>query len=143
MMNAATTPTTTMTAPSAGALPSTARVLIVDDEATIRSAGSSVLMHLGYDVDAAENGRLGIEMIEAEKGSYCAVLLDVAMPVLDGTAALKIIRERYPTLPVLLMSGYLSDKLDHLLKVGGPTAVIQKPFSVADLRERLSALLKH
>ena len=125
------------------AQPATAleRVLIVDDEATIRFAGSSVLLHLGYDVDAAENGREGLDLIDKCQGGYSAVLLDVAMPVLDGTAALKVIRQNYPTLPVLLMSGYLLDKLDHLVELGGPTAVIQKPFSLADLRDGLSKLL--
>ena len=121
--------------------PSSSRVLIVDDESTIRSAGASVLQHLGYTVDTAENGRRGLEMIESHAGAYNAVLLDLAMPVLDGAAALKVIREKYPALPVLLMSGYLSEKLDHLVQLGGPTAVIQKPFSLVDLRDRLAALL--
>ena len=80
-------------------------------------------------------------MIESHAGAYNAVLLDLAMPVLDGAAALKVIREKYPALPVLLMSGYLSEKLDHLVQLGGPTAVIQKPFSLVDLRDRLAALL--
>lgn len=118
------------------------RVLIVDDESTIRSAGSSVLMHLGYEVDTAENGRRGLELIEAQAGGYNAVLLDLAMPVMDGTAALKVIREKYPTLPVLLMSGYLSTKLDPLVDMGGPTSIIQKPFSLTDLQDKLAALLK-
>ncbi len=128
--------------PMSDAPPPPNRVLIVDDEATIRSAGSSVLMHLGYEVDTAENGRLGLELIEAKAGGYNAVLLDLAMPVMDGTAALKVIREKHPALPVLLMSGYLSNKLDHLVEMGGPTAVIQKPFSLADLRDKLAALLQ-
>ena len=122
--------------------PVSTRVLIVDDEATIRCAGSSVLMHRGYEVDDAENGREGLDMIEKHAGAYNAVLLDVAMPVLDGAGALKVIREKYPTLPVLLMSGYLSDKLDHLVELGGPTAVIQKPFSLADLKDRMAKLLR-
>jgi len=118
------------------------KILIVDDEITIRSAGSSVLQHLGYTVDTAENGRRGLDLIEANAGAYNAVLLDLAMPVLDGSETLKIIREKYPALPVLLMSGYLSERLDHLVELGGPTAVIQKPFSLGDLRDGLAALLK-
>lgn len=117
------------------------RVLIVDDEVTIRSAGATVLQHLGYSVETAEDGKKGLEMIETEP-AYSAILLDLAMPVLDGGAALRIIRKTHPELPVLLMSGYLSDKLDDLLQLGGPTAVIQKPFSLTDLHEKLAALLK-
>ena len=122
--------------------PASGRILIVDDESTIRSAGSSVLQHLGYTVDTAENGQRCLEMIEEQAGAYNAVLLDLAMPVLDGTSTLKIIREKYPKLPVLLMSGYLSERLDHLLQKGSPTAVIQKPFSLTDLSEGLAKLLK-
>ncbi len=122
--------------------PASGRILIVDDESTIRSAGSSVLQHLGYTVDTAENGQRCLEMIEAQAGAYDAVLLDLAMPVLDGTTALKLIREKHPTLPVLLMSGFLSEKVDHLVQLGGPTAVIQKPFSLTDLRDGLAKLLK-
>ncbi|MDB6117043.1 MAG: hybrid sensor histidine kinase/response regulator [Verrucomicrobiaceae bacterium] len=118
------------------------RILIVDDESTIRSAGASVLQHLGYTVDTAENGKRCLEMIEEKAGAYDAVLLDLAMPVLDGTATLKVIREKHPALPVLLMSGYLSERLDHLLQEGSPTAVIQKPFSLTDLSEGLAKLLK-
>jgi two-component system cell cycle sensor histidine kinase/response regulator CckA len=116
-------------------------VLLVDDESTIRSAGSSVLQYLGYSVETAENGRQGLEMIEARAGQYQLILLDLAMPVLDGSTALKIIRAKYPSLPVLLMSGYLSDKLDVLVQLGGPTAVIQKPFSLLALQEGVAGLL--
>ncbi len=121
--------------------PAPANVLLIDDEMTIRSAGSSVLQHLGYTVETAENGKQGLEMIDAKEGSYRLVLLDLAMPVMDGTTALKILRAKYPALPVLLMSGYVSDKLDALIQFGGPTAVIQKPFSLTALQKSVEEML--
>jgi len=117
-------------------------VLLVDDEITIRSAGASVLQHLGYTVETAENGKQGLDMIEARNGDYQLILLDLAMPVLSGADALKVIRTKYPAMPVLLMSGFLSERVDSLVQLGGPTAVIQKPFSLLALKDGVADLLK-
>lgn len=119
----------------------TGHALIVDDEATIRFAGQALLSHLGFHVDMAEDGMRGLEKILRRGGSYQVVLLDLTMPNLDGREVYKIVRERMPHLPIIIMSGYTSQQATDLMGDGGPTTFIQKPFSLDALKEKLMALL--
>ncbi|MEN3940479.1 response regulator [Prosthecobacter sp. SYSU 5D2] len=119
----------------------TGHALIVDDEATIRMAGQAVLSHLGFHVDVAEDGMRGLEKILRQAGNYKVVLLDLTMPNLDGREVYKIVRERMPHLPIIIMSGYSSHQATDLMNDGGPTSFIQKPFSVETIKEKLMTLL--
>lgn len=115
--------------------------LVVDDEATIRSAAHAVLSHLGFKVELAEDGMRGLEKILRQTVNYRVVLLDLTMPNLDGREVYKLVRERMPRLPIIMMSGYSSHQALDLLEEGVPTAFIQKPFTVEAIREKLAALL--
>jgi len=115
--------------------------LIVDDEVTIRAAGHAVLSHLGFQVELAEDGMRGLEKILRQAVDYRVVLLDLTMPNLDGREVYKIVRERMPHLPIIIMSGYSSQQATELMNDGGPTSFIQKPFSVNAIKEKLVALL--
>ncbi|TDU80848.1 PAS domain S-box-containing protein [Prosthecobacter fusiformis] len=119
----------------------TGYALIVDDEATIRMAGQAVLSHLGFQVDTAEDGMRGLEKILRQSFNYKVVLLDLTMPNLDGREVYKIVRERMPHLPIIIMSGYSSHQATDLMNDGGPTSFIQKPFTVDTIKEKLMALL--
>lgn len=119
----------------------TGQALIVDDEATIRMAGQALLNHLGFQVDVAEDGMRGLEKILRQGGNYKVVLLDLTMPNLDGREVYKIVRERMPQLPIIIMSGYSSHQATDLMNDGSPTSFIQKPFSVDSIKEKLMALL--
>lgn len=119
----------------------TGHVLIVDDEVTIRTAGQAVLNHLGFQVELAEDGMRGLEKILRQAVNYRVVLLDLTMPNLDGRDVYKLVRERMPHLPIIIMSGYSSHQALDLMNDGGPTSFIQKPFSVEAIREKLVALL--
>lgn len=119
----------------------TGYALIVDDEATIRMAGQAVLNHLGFQVELAEDGMRGLEKILKQAVNYKVVLLDLTMPNLDGRDVYKLVRERMPHLPIIIMSGYSSHQATDLMNDGGPTTFIQKPFTVESIREKLVALL--
>src|SRR5215468_5163748 len=80
-----------------------ARLLIVDDEPNILSTLRRALELEGYGVEVAGSGRIALE--KHRPGGFDAVLLDVAMPEMDGLTALKALREREPELPVIMMSG--------------------------------------
>ncbi|WP_078815609.1 ATP-binding response regulator [Prosthecobacter debontii] len=119
----------------------TGHALIVDDEAAIRAAAHAVLCHLGFQVELAEDGMRGLEKILRQAVNYRVVLLDLTMPNLDGREVYKLVRERMPRLPIIMMSGYSSHQALDLLEEGVPTAFIQKPFTVEAIREKLAALL--
>jgi len=117
------------------------RALLVDDEETIRSVGETVLRHLGFEVDTAEDGSHAVEKLDADGNCYSVLLLDLTMPKLDGQAVLKNARARFPSLPVLLMSGYSDQQACQLVEQGGPVAFIQKPFTLSSLVAKLQPLL--
>jgi two-component system nitrogen regulation response regulator NtrX len=80
------------------------RILIVDDEAAIRKSLSGVLEDEGYEAVTAESGEEGLERAEAADPDL--VLLDVWLPGMDGIETLRVLKERFPALPVLIMSGH-------------------------------------
>ena len=87
------------------------KVLVVDDEAGVRSVATSFLEELGYQTIEATNGQHAISVLKDNLTDIQFVLLDIQMPILDGPATLKLIREIDPTLGVILSSGYANQAL--------------------------------
>src|SRR4051812_48871739 len=82
--------------------PSLPTVLVVDDEPGIRQFIGEVLDDDGYPVRTAEDGIAALA--ELEQGGIDVVLADVCLPRLDGITLVRQVRQRYPTLPIVLMS---------------------------------------
>ncbi|HEX6244628.1 MAG TPA: ATP-binding protein, partial [Polyangiales bacterium] len=110
-------------------------VLVVDDEDMVRSLLGSMLQVLGYSVSLAGSAAEAMRTLEDETERARCVLLDLTMPDQDGNATFANIRERYPALPVILMSGYEAP--------AGTRAdgFLQKPFTMNDLRRIMGAVL--
>ncbi|MBI3132828.1 MAG: PAS domain S-box protein [Acidobacteria bacterium] len=127
--------------PPALATPATyrGRVLIVDDEASVRCSAGSLLQHLGFVVEEAQDGREALDRLQDLDGACDLILLDLTMPRMDGHETLGHIRQRWPRMPVILSSGYSeqADKLD----LGGPGTFLPKPYRMSDLRAALSRAL--
>ncbi len=86
------------------------RILVVDDEESIRFLYKEELEEEGYVVECAKNGEEALEMLSAFKPDL--VSLDIKMPVMDGIETLKRIREKERQLPVVLCSAYGEYKQD-------------------------------
>jgi DNA-binding NtrC family response regulator len=82
----------------------TARILVVDDEETIRKTLSMILGHAGYAVDTAENGREAIEKTEAD--FYNLALIDVRLPDMEGIELLTAMKETTPKMVKIILTGY-------------------------------------
>jgi PAS domain S-box-containing protein len=107
-------------------------VLVVDDEEMLHRIARSILMRCGFEVIVAENGEDALNELQKHP-EVCAVVLDMIMPTMGGVACLKKIRERQPTLPVILVSGFSnSERIQEHLKVGY-TFFLSKPYRSADL----------
>jgi two-component system, cell cycle sensor histidine kinase and response regulator CckA len=127
-------------APVTGAR-SSGTVMVIDDEPTVRAVTSRALSITGYRPLTAENGEAGLALIGAHAGEVVAVLLDMTMPGMDGAAVLSEIRRQWPSLPVVIMSGYSEQTA--LAQLGGHTVsgFIQKPYAIDLLLTTLSSAI--
>jgi two-component system response regulator MprA len=116
------------------------RILIVDDDPAVREALSRALELEGYGVLLAADGSEGISRLQAEGPDL--VLLDVAMPVMDGLKACRRIRNLGDRTPVLMLTARESvpDRVSGL--DAGADDYLVKPFALAELNARVKALLR-
>ncbi|MGZ5290876.1 MAG: response regulator [Actinomycetota bacterium] len=116
------------------------RVLVVDDETRITSFVSRALSGEGLQVDAANDGRRGLEL--ARSGRYSLVVLDLLLPGLDGVTVLRELMQARPEQRVLVLSA-LSDVESKVecLELGA-SDYLPKPFSLAELLARVRARLR-
>ena len=119
-----------------------ARILVVDDEADINTILSVTLRRAGYEVISAADGLEALEVIHLHAPDL--ILLDVMMPRADGLEALRRIREHGPTAhtPVIMLTakGALADKMKGFDR--GADDYVAKPFEPAEILARVQALLK-
>ena len=84
------------------------RILVVDDEAHIRTTVRMALNKAGYDVVEAEDGEKAIEAIKSGDNPLMVdmILCDMQMPKIDGIGAIAHFREQFPSVPVVVMTGH-------------------------------------
>ena len=113
-----------------------ATILVVDDDLDVRELAVACLESLGYRVVAVDGGHAAIDMIAI--GTYVdLVLIDIAMPEINGVEAMEAIVAARPGLPFLYMTGYVGlTKLDPMEQ-----RVLKKPFTIAELAEKVEELL--
>jgi two-component system cell cycle sensor histidine kinase/response regulator CckA len=116
-----------------------ARLLLVEDEDTVRMVAERALAREGYAVTTARDGEEGLDLVRAE-GNFDLVISDVVMPLMDGPAMSREIRTIAPELPVLFMSGYAEEQLRKEIDIEN-VHFIAKPFSVQQISEKVSAIL--
>lgn len=116
------------------------RILVVEDEAAIRTGLIDVLVYHGYDVDFAEEGTDGLK--KAQSGHYDLILLDVMLPGMDGFEICNRVRENDREQPIIMLTAKTSDEdIIQGLSLGADDYVA-KPFSVAQLVLRIQAVLR-
>jgi CheY-like chemotaxis protein len=118
----------------------TGRVLLVEEEATLRMFAVEALGAGGYAVDEAANGAEALARVRAARGGYDAVVLDVSLPGQSGDTVAAELRALYADLPILLVSE--GPRNDMAARSAGDrcTAVIAKPYNVSKLKGALEAL---
>lgn len=112
------------------------KVFLIDDEASLRRSLSLGLMQKGYDTEPCESGIKALRTLETHKenhSSFDYVVLDVKLPDIDGVKLLKVIKQLYPGLPVVLITGYSNDALAEEARLEEADGFLEKPFSVDDL----------
>ena len=114
-------------------LDKSATILIVDDALIMREALRRILLAMGYEhVIQADNGRAAMKLIETSDQKIDLVFLDIVMPIMDGKATLKKIRETNKTLPAIMLTS-VADK-DSIMECSkqGITGYLLKPINATD-----------
>ena len=116
-------------------------VLMVDDQASVRKMGETLLSRLGFSILSAAGGAEALDLFRQHPGEVCCVVTDLTMPGMDGWEVLAALRRIQPGLPVILASGY-----EEALAMGRdapeqPNAFLHKPYSKAELKTALNRAL--
>jgi DNA-binding response OmpR family regulator len=115
----------------------TKRILVVDDERSIRESLCKVLQAESYELVCAENGQEAIEKFGAEKIDL--LLLDLGLPVKDGWGTLAWLAEVNPLLPVIIITGRFEQR--ELAEQAGADALMEKPLNVLRLLQTIRELV--
>lgn len=116
-------------------------ILLVEDEQVLRNQLAEALRELGYTVLEARNGYDALTVLEAHGAPVHLVLSDVVMPEMSGTALVAQLREWYPNLRVLFITGYSEEAVAGYGVVVSGTALLTKPFVIPELAARVRAVL--
>ena len=114
---------------STGDKASLGRVLVVDDEDSIRSVLRIMLMQAGYDVEEADDGGKAVEVLNSGDNPLMldAIICDIRMPRINGVEAIAYFRAQYPSLPVIVLTGYHDEPLASSLRRQGIVEFLEKP----------------
>jgi CheY-like chemotaxis protein len=118
-----------------------AKILIAEDEDSLRAMCARGLTMAGHDVKTACDGSEALDLLQRAGGGFDLVLTDIRMPIMDGIALALAAARDYPDLVILLMTGYADQRerahgLDALIH-----DVISKPFTLAALRSAVDEAL--
>jgi two-component system, cell cycle response regulator CpdR len=117
------------------------RVLIADDEDSMRMLVARAIAMDGHETVTAADGAEALEILNREDGAFDLLLTDIQMPVMDGIALALSAARDFPNLIVLLMTGF-ADQRERASNLNAIVHdVITKPFSVADIRTAVADAL--
>lgn len=117
-----------------------ARILVVDDDESIRKTISTILEEKGYEVDTAESGREAIE--KTHGGFYNLALIDIRLPDMEGTELLMRMKETTPRMVKIIVTGFpsLQNAMDAVNR--SADAYVIKPVRIDDLLETIRVHLE-
>src|SRR5437773_1259346 len=116
------------------------KILVIDDEQSIRDLLDRLLRRKGYDVIVAESGQKGLECFRRERPDV--IVLDLKMPEMDGLTVLRQIRSLNRSQPVIVLTGSRTAEMEQQVRALGVTEYIAKGFSLHLLGDALKRLLK-
>jgi PAS domain S-box-containing protein len=117
-------------------------ILLVEDDSLVRAICVEILKHLGYTVLEAKNGEDGLEVFKQHNGTIDLLLTDVIMPKMGGAELVQHIREIYPDIRVLFMSGYTENSIFHQGSMEEGIHFVHKPITPDSLAQAVCKALK-
>ncbi len=117
------------------------RILIVEDEESVRMFSARALSATGYEVFEAGSGEEALEVIEEEEGRLDLIISDVVMPEMDGPSLLKEVRKSYPEMKVIFVSGYAEESVRQGLEDDRSVEFLPKPYSLDQINSKVKEVL--
>lgn len=117
-------------------------IMVVDDEPGVREITAKLIEAWGYPVSTAASGREAVERFRADPNSAGLVLMDLAMPDMDGATACRHIHSINPKVSVVVMSGFSAAQVAPHFSEDKISAFLQKPFNSDHLKEVLNSVLQ-
>ncbi len=121
-------------------LTGSSKILLVEDEDAVRIFSARALTNKGYQVIDAPSASTALQLLEEKKIDPEVLITDVMMPEMDGTQLAKIVREKYPHVKIIFISGYAEDKFkEHL---GDHVYFLPKPFTLKQLATKVKEVIE-
>ena len=117
------------------------RILYVDDDPVVRAIGARILAADGYEVLEAGGGVEAMKRFMEHQGAIECVVVDYAMPDMDGNAVIREIRETAPDCPILMVSGFLEEQAVGCADEEKPDRFLQKPLHREELLRTVAELI--
>lgn len=116
-----------------------ARILIAEDEESLRRFVARALVMDGHDIVEAADGAEALELLEAD--AFDLLLSDIRMPVMDGIALATATADLSPAMPILLMTGYAEqrERAEPLMRI--VVDVVEKPFTLPQIKQAVADAL--
>ncbi|MCX5864800.1 MAG: response regulator [Deltaproteobacteria bacterium] len=119
-----------------------ARILLIDDNYMVRESLTMLLTKAGHEVRTAENGRLALQLYQSLV--FDLVITDIVMPEMDGLELIQEMKQRYPQVKIIAISGGGRCSPQDYLEIAGVLGVsstIAKPFANQELLSRIEEVL--
>lgn len=117
------------------------RILVVDDEYSVRNVLCLSLEHLGYQVSVASGGAEAIALYREQREPFDLVLLDMIMPDMPGEDVFAALQELDPDVPVMVVSGFAAGASIQAILDGGGLDYLPKPFTIEELARKVRGCL--
>ncbi|HYE00519.1 MAG TPA: ATP-binding protein [Alphaproteobacteria bacterium] len=117
-------------------------ILLVEDEDAVRSFGARALRNKGYTVLEARSGEEALQEIAKSGDGIDLLVTDVVMPQMDGPALVRQVRQQFPELKVIFISGYAEERFRQSLDDGTEVHFLPKPFSLKQLAGKVKDVLR-
>ena len=112
-------------------------ILLVEDEEMVRELAVESLQRYGYTILQAPNGDKALSICESHQGNIDLLITDLVMPGMNGIELARKFRDSHPGVPVLFMSGYAEDAVEHLGHMADHQSFLQKPITPTSLSRKV------
>jgi DNA-binding response OmpR family regulator len=116
------------------------KILVIDDNEDVLTTITQFLTQKNFDVLSASNGLDALKQCEIEKENIDLIITDLVMPSISGVAIISIVKEKYPKIPIIAITGW-GEHPESLAAEAKADTVMEKPFDLSELHDKIEELL--